>query len=63
MAYINPLNTEQEVIEYKKWLSSQHYLFLGREKRTLEIYKKHEINNYPNLNLRIELISQEMQKR
>ena len=59
----NKLQSGQSIKDYKEWLSSKpnHYL-----KCLLNIFQRHLINKdsvYYNLELRIELVEKEIEKR
>ena len=63
MAYMNPLETKEEITAYKEWLSNKQYHFL---KCLLSIFNMHvefKKNQYPHLELRIELVKEELQKK
>lgn len=63
MVYMNPLETEEDIKEYKEWLASKgtYYLkcVLGNYKRD----KAREKPRYLKVDLRIKLATKEFNKR
>lgn len=60
---INNLETNQDLIDYKRWLSNKKLNSMKRIKRMLETDKKYRPNRWKNIDLRIELIAIEIKKR
>jgi len=60
---INGLETKQDIDNYKKWLSSKNLNSMKRIKRMLETDKKYRPNRWKNIDLRIELIEEEIKIR
>lgn len=60
---MNPLETENEIIAYKNWLSTKPYPFLKCLMTTFNLHLKMETNRYPNLSLRMDLLNEEIQKK
>lgn len=60
---INNLETNQDLNDYKRWLSNKKLNSMKRIKRMLETDKKYRPNRWKNIDLRIELIAIEIKKR
>lgn len=60
---MNPLETEEDINEYKEWLSTKPYHFLKCLMVTFNMHFEFESNTYANLPLRIELLNKEIQKK
>lgn len=60
---INNLETNQDLNDYKRWLSNKKLNSMKRIKRMLETDKKYRPNRWKNIDLRIELIANEIKKR
>lgn len=63
MAYMNQLKTVEEINSYKEWLSSKHSHFLKCLLGIFEMDKNKEKPKYIKLDLRIELVNQELNRR
>jgi hypothetical protein len=60
---MNPLKTEEEVTKYKEWLSSKGTHYLNCILNNFERDKKKIKPVYINIDLRIELLTQELKTR
>lgn len=60
---INNLETKKDIDDYKTWLANKNLNSIKRIKRMLEIDKKHQPDRWKNIDLRIELIENEIQSR
>lgn len=63
MIYMNPLETEDEIKQYKEWLASKGTYYLKCVLGNFERDKKREQPRYVKIDLRIELANQELNKR
>lgn len=60
---INNLETEQDIINYKDWLSKKNTNSIKRIKRMLETDKIYRPNRWKNVDLKIELMEKEIENR
>lgn len=59
----NNLETEQDIADYKAWLSGKRINSIKRIKRMLEVDKIYRPNHWRNIILRIELMDKEIKSR
>lgn len=60
---MNNVETQEDIDNYKKWLSNKGINSIKRIKRMLETDKKYRPNRWKNVDLKIELMEQELRKR
>ena len=60
---MNQLANEDDIKEYKEYLSTRPYHFLRSFLINFEMDKTRKIHKYPKLELRITLVNEEMERR
>ncbi|MGF7535328.1 hypothetical protein AAGG74_16890 [Bacillus mexicanus] len=63
MAIINNLETQQDIDNYKKWLSQIQLQKIFLIKKNLEFDKIYRPNRWKNVDLKIELMEAEIKSR